>query len=234
MPASKIAVILNSPSDWEEWIEPLKSHAVSHEIWEFIDPGYPQTQLSEPAIPTFNAVKDILITGRTPTQSDTSQTVQPTKEKVDQRLKIETTKYKQDYQQYLARKKHLAGIPSLIQSSINRGYLQYTYSRATAYDMVVALKERVAPSDLAKEIDISNQYRALKKPPTGRQLIDKWLTKWEEVHFKATQLNLPEVHQERAHIWISSTPFRILTKNFIQSGHNLSLKRSTPTSPLSV
>ena len=156
MSVSQIAVILNAPSDWEDWIQLLKSYAVGRQIWDFIDPGRSQTHLSEPAIPTFNAVKDMLIAERTPTQPDSkesSQTVQPTeptKEEVEQRLKIQTIKYKLDCQQYLARKEDLAGIPLLIQNSINRGYLQYTYDCATAYDMIVALKKRVAPSDLAK------------------------------------------------------------------------------------
>jgi hypothetical protein len=35
----KISVILNSPADWDEWIEVIKTQALTDKVWEYLDPA---------------------------------------------------------------------------------------------------------------------------------------------------------------------------------------------------
>jgi hypothetical protein len=51
----KSTVILSNPSDWDEWLEIIKTKAVGGEVWRFIDPAIAKDELSsltEPTIPT--------------------------------------------------------------------------------------------------------------------------------------------------------------------------------------
>jgi len=65
----------------------------------------------------------------------------------------------------LYRKQQLAldTLCSQIQSSISRTYLVYTLKSNTTYDVLVSLKQRVAPSDEAQKIQLATQYGKLKK-----------------------------------------------------------------------
>jgi len=42
MTITKLAIILDSPNDWEPWIELAKTYATAQRIWEFINPENPQ------------------------------------------------------------------------------------------------------------------------------------------------------------------------------------------------
>ena len=56
---SHIQIILNSPSDWEDWIEVIRTRALGTEIWEYVDPSTKEDSiriLREPEIPTASTV----------------------------------------------------------------------------------------------------------------------------------------------------------------------------------
>ena len=57
--------------------------------------------------------------------------------------------------------------------------------------MICTLRQRVAPSDRAKEIEVLNTWKWLKKAPKDTYLAT-WLQKWEEIYEKTQQLNLPK------------------------------------------
>jgi len=51
----KSTVILSNPSDWDEWLEIIKTKAAGGEVWEFVDPATAKDELptlTEPTIPT--------------------------------------------------------------------------------------------------------------------------------------------------------------------------------------
>jgi len=203
MTINKLAITLNSPDDWEPWITRAKSHATAQHIWEFIDPENPQrTYLSDPTIPTSATVRQLLAAERTPATTESTQTAptQPdlTDAEVAARLKIETIRYKHNYQAYLHKEHALDLIPTIIQISINRSYLQHTYHRDSAYEMLVALKRRVAPVDFAAMLDLRQQYKYLMKP--SQESLDTWVNKWEDVYHRGTKLNMPEVVTLNPHI----------------------------------
>jgi hypothetical protein len=62
--------------------------------------------------------------------------------------------------------------------------------------MIQILKKRVAPTNRAKEIEVTNTWKWLKKTPKDTYL-STWLRRWEETYEKATELNLPEASGTR-------------------------------------
>jgi hypothetical protein len=51
--SQKISVILNSPADWDEWIEIIKTQALAGKVWQHLDPFEDNVPaLEEPVVPT--------------------------------------------------------------------------------------------------------------------------------------------------------------------------------------
>ena len=49
----KVSVVLNTPGDWDEWIQVVKTQAIAGDIWEHVDPKKDQIPtLSKPEMPT--------------------------------------------------------------------------------------------------------------------------------------------------------------------------------------
>ncbi len=72
MTISKLAITLNSPSDWEPWIELAKLYATSQRIWDYINPdNEEEVELLEPDIPTVATVHQLLLAERTPVSTGT-------------------------------------------------------------------------------------------------------------------------------------------------------------------
>jgi hypothetical protein len=54
----------------------------------------------------------------------------------------------------------------------------------TPYEMLKALKKRLAPTDRAKRLELARTYQALRKAPKAQSL-DSWLLLWETTYSKA-------------------------------------------------
>ncbi len=35
----RVAIILNSPNDWDEWIEIAKTNATGNKMWDYVNPS---------------------------------------------------------------------------------------------------------------------------------------------------------------------------------------------------
>ncbi|OCK76092.1 hypothetical protein K432DRAFT_279566, partial [Lepidopterella palustris CBS 459.81] len=90
----------------------------------------------------------------------------------------------------------LLGILVEIQATISQSYYTYTIPCDTAYDMLVALKMRAAPSSRARELELQSRYAKLKKTPRS-QAIEPWLQLWENTYTDFVRLRLPEVDRDR-------------------------------------
>lgn len=96
--------------------------------------------------------------------------------------------------------KQLSAIESLhtlIHKTVSRSYYTYLIKKDTLHDMLSALKQRVAPSDQARELQLISQYQKLKKPPRNQDL-DNWLKQWETTYTECKEFNLPDVAKTRA------------------------------------
>jgi hypothetical protein len=152
------------------------------EVWRFIDPAIAKDELlslTEPTIPTSQDVN--------PDKTSLAQLDDDEKEELRfQRLprKIAT---------FDRQKAAIITLHSFIQERITRTYLTYTFNYDTPHDMLVALKQRVVPTDQARKIELINQYQKLKKAPRGQNL-DTWLQK---TYKECKQLKLPDVEDNR-------------------------------------
>ena len=86
----------------------------------------------------------------------------------------------------------LVSLRSYIQETVARHNLRYTLKENTPFDMLVALKKRVAPTDCARKLELRNQYKKLQRSPKS-QNIDTWLQQWEMTFTDCKDLGIPEV-----------------------------------------
>jgi hypothetical protein len=181
------AVILSNPSDWDEWLEIIKTKAVGGEVWKFIDPAVVKNELPSLTEPTIPTPKDV-----NPNKTSIAQLDDDEKEE----LRFQRLTYKRKVAAFDRQKAAVATLRSFIQETITRTYLTYTFNCETPYDMLVALKQHVAPTDQAREIELTKQYQKLKEAPRSQDL-DTWLQQWEKTYKECKQLELPDVYEDR-------------------------------------
>ena len=84
------------------------------------------------------------------------------------------TDYKEDLDLFKKQESALNNLRCHIQEAVSRNYLIYTFCCDTPYDMLVSLKQRVAPTDDAQKLQFATQYVKLKMGPQN-QNIEIWL-----------------------------------------------------------
>jgi hypothetical protein len=181
----KISVILNSPGDWDEWIEVIKTQALAGKVWQYLDP-------SEDVVPALNEP-----VAPTPTQINTQKTTvgQLTAEEREE-YKILRQDYKWERDQYDKKDAALSSLRTAIQSSVSRSCLHYTFETSNAREMLTELKKRLQPTDQLRELSLSAKYQKLKKTPKTHDL-DNWLKDWEKTYYQCKKIDLPEVQGAR-------------------------------------
>ena len=65
------------------------------------------------------------------------------------------------------------------------------------YDMIIALKKRVAPTDQVHQLETSTKYQRLRKSPRN-QAVEPWLQQWECIYAECQKLDLPDIKNDRA------------------------------------
>jgi hypothetical protein len=73
--------------------------------------------------------------------------------------------YNYDWKEYDCKRRALADIRKQIVETIKQDYVSYTHKCDTVYDILVKLKDRIAPTDKIRERELIEQYRAACKPP---------------------------------------------------------------------
>src|SRR5947209_9686608 len=127
--SQKIAVTLNGSSDWDEWIEVVKTQALAGKIWDYVDPSKDQVPILEepqPPKPTdVDPQKDTyaLLTGE---------------EREEYRMLRQDYKWQREL--YDKRDSALSALRIAIQSSVSRSYLHYTFGTTTTREMLLELQ----------------------------------------------------------------------------------------------
>ena len=83
-----------------------------------------------------------------------------------------------------------------IQSTIEKDFIEYTmYCDSDPYEMLWKLKERFAPTDRGRELDLIQEWKEIQKQ--GKLDWESWMLKWQVTYEKCTKLNLPDVSGTR-------------------------------------
>lgn len=184
--SQKISVTLNGPSDWDEWIEVIKTLALAGKVWDYIDPSKDEVPaLEEPQPPQ---PKDVNAQASTFGQLSHE-------EREEYRVLRQDYKWQRDL--YDRRDNALASLRTSIQSSVSRTYLHYTFGTSNAREMITELQKRLQPTDQLRELNLTDAYQKLKMAPESHDL-DNWLRDWEKVYHQCTKINLPDVQGTRA------------------------------------
>jgi len=126
--SQKISVTLNGPTDWDEWIEVMKTIALAGKVWDYVDPSKDEVPaLEEPRLPQ---PKDINV--QATTFGQLSQ-----EEKEEYKLLRQDYKWQRDL--YDRQDNALASLRTSIQSSVSRTYLYYTFGTSNAREMILEL-----------------------------------------------------------------------------------------------
>jgi len=109
-PTQRTAVILNSSTDWDEWLEIVKTKAIGGEIWSFVDPAIEKDKLptlKQPDVPIAATVN-----------SDKTK-ISELSEDEKEELKLLRFTYKHRLTQYECQKTLLASLRSFIQETVS-------------------------------------------------------------------------------------------------------------------
>jgi hypothetical protein len=181
------AVILDQPSHWEPWLFVVKTIADGGDTWKYINPDLN----TEPVIPTRP-------------EKPTTQSINPDKTSL---LELDTAEketfklFLADYKEDLAVAKQILDtiqtVWNHVVTTVSTRNIVYINDKTSVYQMLVALKKRLAPTDYARKLDLARKYNKL-KTYSKREDVEKWLKDWETTYADGKKLNIPEVADERS------------------------------------
>ena len=174
---SRVPIVLTGQADWDNWFKVTKNVAVAQDIWTYVNPD------------TSRETLPVLLR---PTQPLIPQSSSDPDNPIDL-YRIRYQRYTADMEKY----KTLQLFMTRIQETISTNVLSYTINCDTAYDMLVKLKVRFAPTDKTRRAEMLVKYRKIQKAPRNKSL-EPWLHEWEMIYHNAVELNLPNVAEDRA------------------------------------
>ena len=179
--ASKISVILKSPTDWGEWILVVNSIAETAHLEAYID-----LIAAAPAEP----IKPI----RPSVASVKAGAVQITELSTDERLvyNLLWDQYKVDLKKYEKDSDGLKILNTHIFITIDRSHLFSLTDKKTVHSKFTTLKQRLAFTDRVKSLEVIRRYRELQKTPKHQSLA-QWVLDWEATYDEEVRLKIPDV-----------------------------------------
>jgi hypothetical protein len=174
--------ILDVPEDWDSWFFIVKSMATGGrtDVWKYVNPDLP----AEPAIPKLED----------PPNADTYATLSADDKKT---FKFSYQLWKDRMTRVTKTREVLELLQIHITKTVSTRNIIYIRDCTTSWQMLVALKKRLAPTNRARELEVIRRYIKLKQF-TKREPPEQWLRSWEETYSEAKRLNLPDVDKNRA------------------------------------
>jgi hypothetical protein len=191
MTAPKVTITLKDAEDWLEWIEVVKSTAIGLDVWDCINPEKTKDELRVPLKPEWPTPSTVKVGAAGIKDLDENERFQ---------YKPLQKRYEREISEYETSKKGLGTIRIEIQKSVSRPNLQYTFRKETPYDMLVALRNRYAPSDATRICELKLKYEGIKNSTPQGESIDDWLQKWETTYTECMDYKISDV-QENGAIW---------------------------------
>lgn len=179
-------VTLNQPSDWKPWLFVVKTIADGGDIWGYINPDLDTEPVvpirpEKPAPQEVNSSKNSIV-ALDPTEKET--------------FKILLSVYKEDLAKANKVLDTIQAVRTYIVKTVSTKNITYIDDKTTVYQMLVALKKRLAPTDYAQKLDVVQKYNKL-KTYSKEEDVEKWLEDWETIYTNGKKLNIPEVADER-------------------------------------
>ena len=206
---ARTQIFLNSPKDWDEWILLLETEATRQRIWVYVNPKTPLSELpklTEPVRPNAAAVRALFpaATGvSTPARSISStpapeppvtkSTLKPAERDLYDELYED---YLRSYKEYKKKEQALLDLRVRIQESVRREFLLAYCRGDNSYEILVALRDRLAQTPEHKEHDLLVRWNNLKEYKKGQD-IETWLQKWETMYDDCVKIGLPDVSKKR-------------------------------------
>jgi hypothetical protein len=180
-------VILDQPSNWEPWLFVIKTIANRGNSWKYLDPELD----NEPVV---------LIRLEMPTAMD----VNPEKTLILSLIVEEKEVYKLLLAMYKEEATNVKQILNTIQTvrthivtTVSTWNIVYINDKNTVYQMLVALKKRLAPTNYTRKLDLARKYNKL-KTFSKRENVEQWLKDWETTFTDGKKLRILEVADERS------------------------------------
>ena len=145
-------VILNSPTNQELWLFIVKTIADRGDVWKYINPDLPQ----DPAVPP-RPVKPTpdLVNADKLTILDLDLVERETYKLLLADYKEELVVVKQIHDSLQAVRTHIV-------TTVSATNISYIDDKPSIYQMLLALKKRLAPTDYARKLDVVTKYNKLK------------------------------------------------------------------------
>ena len=139
----RTTIILTGPNDWDEWIEVVKTKAEAGRIWDYVDPSKSKEEVKTLSRPEIPLAKDVNPGKNTMAELTTDE---------QEELKLLRFDYKHCVQLYERQDIALSSLKGYIQETISRTFLSYTFKKESTHEVLIALKQRVAPTDRARKL----------------------------------------------------------------------------------
>jgi hypothetical protein len=180
-------VTLDQPSNWKPWLFVVKTIADGGDIWKYINPELD----TEPVVPNRP-------------EKPTPQEINPNKPSIlgldaaeKETFKLLLSVYKEDLAIAKQVLDTIQTVRNHIVKTVSTKNITYIDDKTTVYQMLVALKKRLAPTDYAQKLDVVQKYNKL-KTYSKEEDVEKWLKDWETIYTDGKKLNIPEVADERS------------------------------------
>ena len=182
---SKRELKLGSSKDWDAWIAVIRGKATGYQVWDLIDPSKPTKPESLPAPikPTYNI------------PANENDPIDPNVEAI---CRLKDLRYKAEEKAYCKQQDSFAKLNDFIYDTItvnNTIYIQKTEPHP--YYILRQLKQKLAPSDSARSLELERQYEKLRTGPSNRQNIEAWLDDWMHTYTLAKEYKIAEVVDTR-------------------------------------
>jgi hypothetical protein len=142
--------------DWDDWIEVIHTTALGADIWDHINPNKEKDTLQDLILPPKPELKDI--------KANATAYLELSIDEREQYRQLQSD-YSYERKEYERKRKALVDIRAEIIKTIKRDFISYTHNTETVYDLLVKLKERIAPTDKIRKRELITTYKAACKPP---------------------------------------------------------------------
>lgn len=181
MSIAKPACMLTTSAEWREWYFIIQQAAKQLDVWELCDPDTStvSAKLAKPTAPKVSDVRQGAI--------DLEDLDDDDYKKYQRRKEV----YKDKQTEWKDQHNKLSQINNLILLTVASTNHVWIMDKDSAFEKLQSLKNKLAPTDMARKLLVRSKYLALSK--IGSQDIDIWVDEWTHVLKEAEALKLPEM-----------------------------------------